>query len=80
MNEVLPIVVRNKNLEILAKMLNSVAAKYECRVEYIDDEDRLVFHGDRDCCRHITEETLALFPAVDNAALPLACAADEQGR
>jgi len=79
MNEVLPIVVRNKNLEILAKMINSVAVKYECRVEYIDDEDRLEFHGDRDCCRQITAETLALFPAAGNAPLPLACPVDEQG-
>jgi hypothetical protein len=79
MNEVLPIVVRNKNLEILVKMINSVAVKYECRVEYIDDEGRLEFHGDRDCCRHITAETLALFPSADNAPLPIACPADEQG-
>ena len=72
MNEI-PIVVRNKNLEILARMINSVAEKYECHVEYLDDENRLEFHGDQDCCRHITEETLALFPPDDNVALPFAC-------
>lgn len=73
MMEKIPIVVRNNNLEILAKMINSVAEKYECRVEYLADENRLIFHGDRDCCKHITEETLALFPSDDDAALPFAC-------
>jgi hypothetical protein len=72
MNEI-PVVVKNKNLEILAKMINSVAEKYECHVAYIDDENRLEFHGDGDCCRHIAEETLALFHHNDDAALPFIC-------
>lgn len=72
MNEI-PIVVRNTNLEILAKMINSVAEKYECHVEYIAAENRLEFHGDRECCRHIAEETLSLFPNDDNAVLPITC-------
>lgn len=75
MNKI-PIVVRNNNLEILAKMINSVAEKYECRVEYIAAENRLEFHGNRDCCMHISEETLAFFPTDDRASLPFTCPAD----
>ena len=75
MNQI-PIVVRNNNLEILAKMINSVAEKYECRVEYLANENRLKFHGDRDCCKHITEETLALFQTGDGVTRPLSCPTD----
>jgi len=60
MNEI-PIIRKNANLEIFTKIINSVAAHYECHVDYIAEENRLAFHGDQDCCKHITEETLALF-------------------
>ena len=76
MNEI-PIIKRNANLEILAKMINSVAKHYDCHVDYVADENRLQFVGDQDCCRHISEETLALFPRTGNADLPLKCPVDE---
>ena len=63
----IPIVNKNVNLEILTKLLNSVAKKYGCRVEYIADDNRIKFFGDMDCCRHITEEMLTIF-AFDSTA------------
>jgi len=73
---VLPIVIKNANLEILTKILNSVAEKYDCHVECSAEENRLDFHGDRDCCRHITEETLAIFSKDEVTELPLKCPVD----
>ena len=74
MTDIIPIVYQIKNLEILTKLLNSVAKKYGCRVEYIANENRLKFHGDDICCKHITEEALSFFPA-DKAIedIPLSC-------
>lgn len=63
----IPIVIKSANLEIFTKIINSVAAKYECHVDYIAEENRLAFQGDRDCCRHITEKILALFSKDENA-------------
>lgn len=68
------IIIINRNLEILTILMNSVARKYGCRVEYVSAENRLRFVGDRDCCRHITEETLALFKgSAGDVAIPLQC-------
>ncbi len=70
----IPIIHKNKNLEILTKLLNSVAKKYGCRVEYVPDEDTIRFSGDMDCCRHVTEETLAFFPkTATRGDLPFNC-------
>ena len=41
---IIPIINRDVNLEILAKLLNSVAKSYDCRVEYIADPFELS-HG-----------------------------------
>ena len=60
MNEI-PIIVKNENLEIITKILDSVAKKYECSVEYLADGKGFTFHGDRDFCTHIIEETLSIF-------------------
>ena len=51
----------NMNLEIVAKLLNSVARKYDCRVQYHADENRLSFRGDTEHWQHITEELLEQF-------------------
>jgi len=51
------------NLEILAKLLNSVARKYDCHVGYDKQENSLEFIGDESYWRHIAEETMAfIFP------------------
>ena len=52
---------KNVNLEIIAKLLNSVARKYNCRVRYIQGENRLRFMGDEAYCKHIAEELLGHF-------------------
>ncbi len=73
----IPIIYKINNLEILTKLLNSVAKKYGCRVEYMAEEDRIQFIGDMECCRYVTEKTLALFPkSFEAAKLPLRCNQD----
>ncbi len=74
----IPIVYKNRNLEILTKLLNSVAKKYGCHVEYVAEEESIRFFGDMDCCQHVTEETLALFPkTLEKDRLPLNCSLNE---
>lgn len=52
---------KNVNLEIMAKLLNSVAGKYDCYVQYISRDNSLKFHGDKACWRHIIEEVMEFF-------------------
>ena len=52
---------KNVNLEILAKLLNSVAEKYDCYVKYNKQENSLEFVGDRSYWRHIVEELMTFF-------------------
>jgi hypothetical protein len=52
---------KNVNLEILAKLLNSVAKKYDCYVQYLSCENSLKFHGEEACWRPIIEEVVAFF-------------------
>ena len=52
---------KNVNLEILAKLLNSVAEKYDCHVRYCKAENSLEFIGERSCWRHIVEEVMSFF-------------------
>jgi hypothetical protein len=52
---------KNVNLEIVAKLLNSVAEKYDCCVRYDQKKNSLEFFGDDAYWRHIVEEVLALF-------------------
>ena len=70
----IPIVYKNKNLEILTKLLNSVAKKYGCTVEYVEENESIRFSGGVDCCRHVTEETLAFFPKTSQRGdFPIQC-------
>lgn len=74
----IPIVHKSKNLEILTKLLNSVAKKYGCTVEYVAEEDTIRFSGGMDCCRHVTEEALSFFPkTLMRGDLPVNCPAIE---
>ena len=68
------IVSKNVNLEILAKLLNSIAEKYDCFVKYDKQENSLEFIGDKSYWRHIVEEMMAFF-FPQNAMAP-ATAAD----
>ena len=63
MKNKLYIASKNVNLEILAKLLNSVAEKYDCFVRYDKIENSLEFIGEKTYWRHIVEEMMAfIFP------------------
>ena len=63
---------KNVNLEIIAKLLNSVAEKYGCYVRYDRKENSLKFIGDQDYWKHIVEEVVAFFfPQIEKAAARL---------
>lgn len=51
----------NMNLEILAKIMDSVAKRIDCRVTCNKSCRVLCFEGDAASKRYIIEETLALF-------------------
>lgn len=50
---------QNQNLELVSKIMNSVAVKYDCRVKYDRDAKALDFSGDDQLRRFIAEESLA---------------------
>lgn len=51
----------NWNREIWRKILNSVAAKYDCGVRFTLDADRINFEGNPECAEEIVKEALSLF-------------------
>lgn len=53
----------NWNGEIWRKILNSVAGKYDCGVNFTIDAGRLKFEGDRRCAEEIAREVMGLFCA-----------------
>ncbi len=52
---------KNVNLEIVAKLLNSVAEKYGCHVRYEKRENSLKFIGEETYWSHIVEELMEFF-------------------
>lgn len=52
---------RNQNLELISKLMNSVAVKYDCRIRYNDESGNLDFQGDHALKKHIAEETISIF-------------------
>jgi hypothetical protein len=52
---------KNVNLEVIAKLINSVAQRYDCYVQYISRDNSLKFHGEEATWRHIIEEVMAFF-------------------
>lgn len=51
----------NANGEILRKLLNSVADKYDCGVRFTLQGEKLEFEGDQTCAIEIARETVAQF-------------------
>jgi hypothetical protein len=49
------------NLELISKLMNSAAKKYDCRVTYDAKNDAIQFYGNRDFTRTIAEETAGWF-------------------
>jgi hypothetical protein len=56
-----PIHTITRNSEIWRKILNSVAAKYNCGVRFTISKGRLEYEGDQACAMEIFKEALALF-------------------
>jgi hypothetical protein len=51
----------NRTGEIWRKILNSVAGKYDCGVNFTISCGQLEYDGDRDCAEEIVREAMALF-------------------
>lgn len=62
MNE-LNIVRKVNNLEIISKLMNSVAKRYGCRVKYCPNENGIRYYGDPSIQKYIAEEMLSFFQA-----------------
>ncbi|GBC60349.1 hypothetical protein DENIS_1300 [Desulfonema ishimotonii] len=52
---------KNNNLELVSKLMNSVAAKYNCTVKYNRNDGGLCFTGDDAFKPLIAEDTMRLF-------------------
>lgn len=50
----------NWNGEIWRKLLNSVAAKYDCGVHFTHRSGYMDVEGDRDCAEEIVKEVVAM--------------------
>jgi hypothetical protein len=51
------------NMEIICKLMNSVAKQYGCRFQYNPQNGGLQFKGDSTFQKHIVEEALSYFRA-----------------
>jgi hypothetical protein len=51
----------NRTGEIWRKILNSVAGKYDCGVNFTISCGQLEYDGDRDCAEEIVREAMAMF-------------------
>ncbi len=51
------------NMEIICKLMNSVAKRYGCRLQYNPQSGGLQFSGDSAYQKYIVEETLSYFRA-----------------
>lgn len=52
---------KNNNIELISKLMNSVAVKYDCRVKYHPETGAVCFQGNDACKSFIAEETVKLF-------------------
>jgi hypothetical protein len=59
--EAVRIIKKVNNLEIIEKLLNSVAKQCDCRVAYNEQTGVLNFYGDTSCKQYIAEQTLSFF-------------------
>ena len=60
----IPINRKVNNMEIISKLLNSVAKQCDCRVTYNPAEGLLIFSGDTAYQKYITEKTISFFRPV----------------
>ncbi len=59
--DLIPITRRNTNVEIVSKLMNSVAVKYDCDVKYFPETRMVRFSGDEAWKSAIVQETAAMF-------------------
>ena len=59
--EEVKIVTQVDNLEILSKLMDSVARQCDCRVKYNSENRSIKFHGNDAYKKYIVEETLSFF-------------------
>ncbi|WP_373501304.1 hypothetical protein [Desulfococcus sp.] len=57
----LTINVKNTNLAVISKLLNSACAKYECSVTYNPENNSVHFSGDDSLRAIVIEDTMNLF-------------------
>lgn len=57
------------NLEIISKLLNSIAKKYHCSVKYQKSNQAFDFFGDKSYQNQIIEEFLSIFPKIQQDLL-----------
>ena len=61
--EEIHVVRQINNLEIISKLMNSVARQCDCRVKYSHKDNSIRFYGDTSLRQYITEQTLSFFKA-----------------
>jgi hypothetical protein len=61
--EEIHIVRQINNLEIISKLMNSVAKQCDCRVKYSPEDGSIRFYGDAELRQYVTEQTLSFFKA-----------------
>lgn len=52
---------RINNLEIISKLMNSVAKRYGCRIKYDPSDRSLKYYGETSYQKYIAQETLSFF-------------------
>lgn len=57
----IPVIRKINNREIISKIMDSVAKTCDCRVRYSAQGDCLQFTGDTDCINYIARQTAAFF-------------------
>jgi hypothetical protein len=60
----IPIIRKVNNMEIISKLLNSVAKQCDCRITYNPNKGLLVFSGDTTYQEYITEKTISFFQPI----------------
>lgn len=58
---IIKITRKDQNIELASKLMNSVAAKYDCSVKFNSESGAINFSGDDAFKRYIIEETAGLF-------------------
>lgn len=58
--EVFKIIKINNNIEVLSKILNSIAAKHDCRIEYDTETRKVNSHCDANAKPLIIKEVMGI--------------------